>query len=272
MSVKYLSKSEESNLVDSVKTGDEKAWTQLYESFILPLRGYVAGRIGSVEDAQDLSHECFIRAQIGLIEGRYDKQYRFYTFLHGIADHLIQDYWRSRSRNGIGFAEGVARNGGHHQETHVPNRSLERLDLLHLVLSCPAKPHQILMFCFVKLLEWRPREIVSERGQEVLKALSTEFLDIYFDALSSFVSHKTFYNDICSPLVESMTMPAAIVYKEHEYQTIESIIDSTVGGLRLDRFWGDNPSASISDWCDRVKIRTRKMILTSNIEVNGNER
>jgi len=271
MPANHLTKNEESILVDTAIAGDETAWTRLYETFILPLRGFLRGRISHIEDVEDLAHECFIRAHGGLMEGRYDRQYRFYTFLRGIAHHLILDYWRNRSNDCMRFDESVTQQENQQREARILSRPLERLELLHLVLSCSAKPHQIIMFCFVKLLEWRPREIVDERSDEQLSALTEEFLHTYFDALSSFVSKNTFFEDVCSPLAKTMVVPAVHVYTEREYQTIGSITESPVGSLKLDVFFGGNPAANISDWCDRVKTRTRKMLRTANIMVNSDD-
>jgi DNA-directed RNA polymerase specialized sigma24 family protein len=267
----YLSLNEESVLLDAAIGADDEAWGILYNSFVLPVRGFIAGQIGAVEDAEDLAQECFIRAKKGLEEGLFDRQYRFYTFLRSIAVHLVQDYWRYRSKTETRLRDHAGREEDSPLAFQPSFSPLERLELLRLVFVCGAKLHQILMFCFVKLLEWRPREVVKERSDSSLGSLTDEFLASYYAPLEQFLSRTTFYDTYCSALLDLVSAPVDEVYRELEYQSLRKETHSAVGRLILRQFFGCNPAANISDWCDRVRIRTRKLLSETNIGMNDAE-
>jgi DNA-directed RNA polymerase specialized sigma24 family protein len=265
----FLSEREEEALVDSVLKGHEGAWGTLYHSLVLPIRGFIASRVGSIDDAEDLAEECFIRARRSLSQGLFDRQYRLYTLLRSTALHLVQDYWRHRVRaeerlpdHSIPEPHSRA-----HQRTFF--EPLERLELLRLVFVCGAKPPQVLAFGFVKLLEWRPREMAQEHRASSLRNLRDDFLACYYAPLEQFLSKRIFYSTYCSPLSEAVESPVREVYVEHEYCSLGANPDSTVGDLALEVFFGRDPAANISDWCDRVKTRTRKLISATNMEANN---
>lgn len=268
MQKRFLSENEESALLDAAFEGDNEAWGTLYNSFILPVRGFIAGRTGTLEDAEDLAQECFMRARKGLDDNLFDRQYRFYTYLRGIANHLVQNHWRHRSKMADHLLEHADREQKiqtYHQSSVEP---FERLELLRLVFACGAKPHQILMFGFVKLLEWRPREIVREHSDSSLGVLADELLASYYAPLERFLSKTTFYDTYCSPLLDVVELLVRETYVEHEYSTLSIDTDSIVGSISLRVFFGRDPAASISDWCDRVRTRTRKLIAATNIKAN----
>jgi DNA-directed RNA polymerase specialized sigma24 family protein len=266
---RFLSEAEESGLLDAAIAADNEAWGTLYSSFVLPVRGFIAGRIGVIEDAEDLAQECFIRAQKSLEEGSFDRQFRFYTFLRSIAAHLVQDYWRHRSRLTDHHRECSAEEQETDSDCGPSLDPYARLELLRLVFSCGAKPHQILMFGFVRLLEWRPREIVTERADHSLESLLDEFLSLYYVHLERFLSKKMFHGTYCSPILQVIDRPVQEIYVEHEYEAMSMPPATTVGRITLKTFFRRDPAASISDWCDRVKTRTRKLLAATNMKANS---
>ncbi|MBN1423254.1 hypothetical protein JXA88_01745 [Candidatus Fermentibacteria bacterium] len=272
MERRFLAESEELALVEAAIAGDPEAWGILYNAFLLPVRGFIAGRIGVTEDAEDLAQECFIRARRSLDQGLFDRQYRLYTLLRNVALHVVQDYWRHRARADSRLSEQSHRIRSLAAETRSFHEPLERLELLRLVFVCGAKPHQILMFGFVKLLQWRPREIVKERAESSLMSLTDEFLESYYAPLEHYMSQRTFHSTFCAPLLAVMDSPAVEVYGEREYDDRGMSSELAVGSLALKVFFGGDPAANISDWCDRVRTCTRKLIAATNIETHGQSR
>jgi len=259
-----LSHEEEIALAVRAGGGDREAWGTLYARFVKPVKGYIAGRVGSLDDADDLAQECFIRAQSRLEGRRYDAQYRFYTLLRGIAEHVVRDHWACRHVRdediGEQASDGCDTTGGAPRED-----SLDRLELFRLMLTSDAKPHQCLVFGLITLLEWRPREVVAERRTRTLGEIAEEFCRGYHEAISPFLTWQTFRREYCAPLFGRLESPLADVYVEHEYEDLRRTHRGKVKFLPLEVFFGSDPSASLSDWCHRVRERTRKLLLVESI-------
>jgi hypothetical protein len=228
------------------------------------VKGYIAGRVGSLDDAEDLAQECFIRVQKRLEGKPYDARYRFYTLLRGIAEHVVCDHWVCRCIPGKDPGDQVA---DRCDLMNAPPRddAVDRLELLRLMLESEAKPHQCLAFGLIKLLEWKPREVVEERGSRTLGALAAEFCRDYHAVVSPFLSWQAFRGGYCMELFKRLESPVATVYVEHEYAGVRESHRGKAADLRLKAFFGDDPSASLSDWCNRVGERTRKLLLGESI-------
>ncbi len=280
-----LCRDEEIALTQRVEGGDREAWGTLHQHFIAALTGFIAARIGNTEDAEDLAQECFLRARQTIERGSYNSAYRVYTFLRSIAVHVIASYWERRSVRAMAasdtesteeltsdesaaadprFAPKEVSLEGREYLTNIPPDEiggLERLELLRLIFLCCAKPHQLVAFGLMTILEWRPRELLAERADCSLGELAREFFDGYHASLAPFISQERFQQAYCPPLVEKLRKPLADVYAEHEYAEVVANRGSTkVEDVPLKMFFGRDSSASLSDWCDKVKRRARKTV------------
>ena len=88
----------EPELVAKAQNGDEEAVTLLYAAHIETIFDYISYRVDSVETAEDLTSEVFLRMVRGLASYK-DQGVPFRAWLYRIAANLIIDYYRQRGKN-----------------------------------------------------------------------------------------------------------------------------------------------------------------------------
>ena len=87
-------------LIEKAKAGDKTALGDLVSDCWQPLYRFVSYKLGSADEAQDITQETFFRAFRSL--SSYQKtDSRFGTYLGRIASNLITDLWRKKSRTPI---------------------------------------------------------------------------------------------------------------------------------------------------------------------------
>lgn len=89
---------EEAQLVETIqeaRTGDQQAFTHLYEQYYGPICTYIAHLVGNGEAGRDLAQETFIRAWKGLPKLHDDLSFR--PWLYRVATNVARSY-RQRER------------------------------------------------------------------------------------------------------------------------------------------------------------------------------
>ena len=81
--------------VEELKNGDSSAYEALYNEFYEPLRFYIAKRIGSVEEADDLTQDSFLTVMEKI--DSLKEPAAFKTWLYQIANNKTNDHFRLRS-------------------------------------------------------------------------------------------------------------------------------------------------------------------------------
>jgi RNA polymerase sigma-70 factor (ECF subfamily) len=89
---------DEQKIVALAKKGNEEAVTFLYETHVESIFGYIRYRVASVEIAQDLTSEVFLRMVRGLSSYK-DQGVPFRAWLFRIAANLITDHYRQTGKN-----------------------------------------------------------------------------------------------------------------------------------------------------------------------------
>jgi RNA polymerase sigma-70 factor (ECF subfamily) len=82
-------------LLQEARSGNQRAFDALRRLHELPLRGFVARRVGS-DAAEDLTQEIWLACWQAL--PRYQGRSRFKAWLYGIATHKCADCLRARSQ------------------------------------------------------------------------------------------------------------------------------------------------------------------------------
>ncbi len=275
---RYLTFPEQVHYAQKVKDGDEHAFGVLYDHFSQAITGYVAGKLSNVDDAKDLVADCFTKALSAMRDGKFDTRYSVYTFLRAIADNTIRRYLKQRYVRTPGHrgdaapeykpkllylvdrehSAGKLWKAASQELQAMPAQDVEAIawELFRIVLSSCLKPHHGVVFGFIRLLEWRPREIVKQLSDNSLHELTKR---LYHDFASLFPSHRipqTMAQDHCPKFFDSLERAAAEVFAEPEYENLR-VPPRKTGQLLLREFYGQNPSASLSDWCDKVRNRAR---------------
>ena len=107
-------------------TGEDHAFTTLYEQLAHPVTRYIAVRVGSVQVAEDLAAQTFTEALRGMRRGRGGRNMQAWVF--GIARHLVADHYRHRHRTtSLEAAQDVAAAGPTLVEMTDQRLKLERV-------------------------------------------------------------------------------------------------------------------------------------------------
>jgi RNA polymerase sigma-70 factor (ECF subfamily) len=87
----------DTELVKLAKVGNADAFTQLFQRYKGPIRGYLAGLVDNSEDADDLTQRAFLNAWDKLPTLHEDS--RFKPWIFTIARNLAYDYGRLQARS-----------------------------------------------------------------------------------------------------------------------------------------------------------------------------
>jgi RNA polymerase sigma factor (sigma-70 family) len=87
----------DTELVKLAKAGNADAFTQLFQRYKGPIRGYLAGLVGNSEDADDLTQQAFLNAWDKLLT--LHEESRFKPWIFTIARNLAYEYGRLQARS-----------------------------------------------------------------------------------------------------------------------------------------------------------------------------
>lgn len=258
MREKKLSKEQEVELIERIKDGDLEAYNELISRYRKYFLGVIKLKVSnpvdsnSVEDIfQDTCLEVMKKIDI------YDStKGRFSTFFLNTLNFMIKRYFDSKRNRAANVYGGDDSTWFEDNEaltidflTMVKEKEYQDLYsiCLRILFSNGGGPHQIISFCFNKLIypakyesnRGYPREIVRDLSDSKLKRLYNQFYkeySIYFKKLD---------NEYMSP-----------IYIKMEDEEGEMII----GEKHLKSYYGKNPSANVSDWSYRVAERVKKIV------------
>ncbi len=81
--------------IERAQAGDATCFGQLYDHYATPIYRFIAIKVGTRQEAEDLMHEVFISAWQKL--PRYEAQgYPFSSWLYKIARNRVIDYYRTK--------------------------------------------------------------------------------------------------------------------------------------------------------------------------------
>lgn len=86
-------------LIARAQEGDEGAFEELYNEYFTQLYRYVLVRVGSSEEADDITQLVFVKFYKNL-QNWHDQGYSPSAYLYTIARSVIADYFRTKARKG----------------------------------------------------------------------------------------------------------------------------------------------------------------------------
>lgn len=95
-------KLDEKKIVKEILLGNERTLRFFYTHFARPLRSYIAHRINSEEDTEEILQDVLIAT----LEGLRDFSFRssLFTFMCSIANHKVIDFYRRKKIKNIVFS------------------------------------------------------------------------------------------------------------------------------------------------------------------------
>ena len=132
-------------LLDRIGRGETDLYLQVVRRFELMLRGYLAGQLYNLAEADDLAQEVFIAAWRDLAGFRRGED--FGAWLRGIARHRLLTHFRSQQRRANAverFQAEVARIEEQELDAAARNDESGRFDrLLHCISRLPEKLRRV---------------------------------------------------------------------------------------------------------------------------------
>ncbi len=125
-------------LMEAVARGDEAALASLIERWAAPLHAYLARRVGSRDDADELAQDLWVR--VARSAGTFDANRRFRPWVFGVAANLARDLFRRRQvRQRVRLEAASAAPPAYHPTT------VENLDLRQRLDRLPDRFRDVLM-------------------------------------------------------------------------------------------------------------------------------
>lgn len=92
-------------LIHQAKEYDRSAFADLYRFAVTPVHRYLAARLNTVEEAEELTQEVFVAALSGIEGLRAEDEASLLAWLFQIARHKIADHLRQRYRRPTALLE-----------------------------------------------------------------------------------------------------------------------------------------------------------------------
>ena len=164
-------------LIEKAKAGDKTALGELVSDCWQPLYRFVSYKLGSADEAQDITQETFFRAFRSLAS--YQKtDSRFGTYLGRIASNLITDLWRKKGRtpiiHDISDQQELLSGGENPAETLVTLETKETL--VALLAELPAEQRQVIEYRILAGLPVKEVAIALDKSEAAIKMLQQRAL------------------------------------------------------------------------------------------------
>ena len=148
-------------LVAGAVGGDSEAFGRLYDMYVDRVYRHVYYRVGSTEDAEDLTQQVFLKAWQAI--GRYNKTSTpFLAWLMRISHNLIIDFYRSKKDKAYLDFEIAAGDSPSSPESVAETEFYQQL-VRRAILRLPADQQQVIMMSFIEGFSYA--EIASTLGK-----------------------------------------------------------------------------------------------------------
>ena len=161
---------EERLLVDSAKTGDERALTELYQTYFPRVYRYILARMSNSHDAEDLAEEVFMRVLEALQRFQW-REAPFSAWLFRIAHNAVISQRRKDNARGKSgpLLEGIP------VDTAGPDELVEQRLILNEVMAAarklPEAQRQVITLRFTAGLSVAETALAMGKGEGNVKVI-----------------------------------------------------------------------------------------------------
>lgn len=158
---------------------DRDAFGLLYERHVTAIYRYVYYRVGSVEDAEDLTARVFARA-LKHVHNYNDRGVPFTAWLYRIAHNVVANFHRDNSRHPAVPLDEVDELRSHAHESHDGDDSdhdqridseRERERLLRAIRLLPEERQHLIVLKFVEQMQNAEIGQIMNRSEGAIKSL-----------------------------------------------------------------------------------------------------
>ena len=135
-------------LVEGAMGGDADSFGRLYDTYVSRVYRHIYYRVGSIEDAEDLTQQVFLRAWQAI--GRYRKTSSpFVAWLLRIGHNLVIDAYRSKKDKAYLDFE-MAASDSHSSPERVAEMEFDQQQLRRAILQLPSDQQQVILMNFIE--------------------------------------------------------------------------------------------------------------------------
>lgn len=270
----------EFHLIHKVQKEDQQAFETLFNKYKDRLYGFIRYKCLNDQDADDIAQNVWIQIfeKIKTYNIAYSKFYNFLSFR--AVYEILKFYKNNYVKLFVLFSRLMKRFPELEDEKELLDllaksqtiqTSFDHLtikadiyeELLTITFRSNSPPHQIIVFGFSKLLEWKPQDIVRELSEEQLKNLAGKLEEDYLliTELASDVVKSCF-----QPLHRKMKQKLNEVLEDSKTAAIyASLLDRQIGMTRLAEYYTTKaPEENISQWWYAVVRRIKSQILRTS--------
>lgn len=134
--------------------GDAEAFGDLYEKYLNSIYRYVHYRLSSVEEAEDLTEQIFLKVWENLRdESKASQIQNFRAWLYRVAHNQVIDYHRKKQPISVDIQEhtGLLGRSDHDTEGDV-QKKLDHQDVLSAIQTLDQQSQDVIMLRFMKEL------------------------------------------------------------------------------------------------------------------------
>jgi len=299
-----LTKDEEARLIERARAGDAGAFGILVSAFTPPLTARVLAHLheSRIEDAQNLVQDLWALAWEDLPKPPERRGYdpargRYYTYLlHRFLNHLIK---RHNKKMDAERAETFSLD----EETGKDSETLEcrivdpqaispaeaakmkeellrlreiHAELFRITFLKGGYPHEQLAFAMLKLvsgrqshraIEGKPADLDASHGASPLQEVAEVFWREYQKESELPLECLARCEQDLRPLREKLHMKVEAIYppRSRLYERLSQVLGALVGLTCFHHYYDRRgASASLSDWCYKVRERVRKALGASD--------
>ena len=148
-------------LVEEAIGGDADAFGRLYDMYVDRVYRHVYYRVGSTQDAEDLTQQVFLRAWQAI--GKYKKTSSpFLAWLMRISHNLVIDFYRSKKDKAYLDSE-IAANDLDSSPERAAEAEFDQQQLRRVILQLPGAQQKVILMSFIEGFTYD--EIASSLGK-----------------------------------------------------------------------------------------------------------
>lgn len=161
----------EDQLILLAGTGDNQAFSLLYERYVTKIFNYIYYRTGNTTEAEDLTERVFYRA-LGHISNYRNMGLPFSAWLYRIAHNLVANWHRDNARRKEYPLEdhiNLPFHGDHPEVSMI--KTQEKDKLLSIIRELPEERQIVVILKFVEHLSNSEIAVIMNRSEGAIKSL-----------------------------------------------------------------------------------------------------
>jgi RNA polymerase sigma-70 factor (ECF subfamily) len=160
----------EEKLIESAVRGDASAFGALYDHYQSMIYRFVVVKVGSREEAEDITHHVFLSAW-QKIEAYKDRGYPFSSWLYQIARNLVIDHYRAK-KNDISLEKIDPESSIFPSVAHFDLSLKLRVEKVHVAIKELKPDYQdVIIMRFVEDLSLKETAAILKKSEGAIKLI-----------------------------------------------------------------------------------------------------